>query len=192
MEGSANLQLERFPAAQCDKVTGRSSYAFDVALPGMLHGKLLRSPHAHARIRSIDTAAARSIRGVAAVLTGADTSDLADPYYGVGLRDQPVLCTDRVRYVGDTVAAVVACNERTAFEAAQAIAVEYEVLPALMTPADALAPDAPALFDQPAGGAMPAVGFGSTSTGEPAKNVLCEYTFAYGEADVDLAASAQV
>jgi CO/xanthine dehydrogenase Mo-binding subunit len=192
MDGSAKLQPERFPTAQRDKVTGRGRYTFDVVLPGMLHGKLLRSPHAHARILGIDTTAARSIPGVVAVLTGADTAALPDPFYGVGLRDQPVLCTDRVRYVGDTVAAVVACDDGTAFEAAQAIAVEYEVLPALMTPSDALAPDAPALFDQPAGGAMPEVGRGSTSTGEPAKNVLCEYTFAYGEAEAELETSAQV
>jgi CO/xanthine dehydrogenase Mo-binding subunit len=194
MDGFAS-RLEaapHFPAVLRDKVTGRTTYTFDVVLPGMLHGKLLRSPHAHARIVGIDTAAAAAIPGVVAVLTGRDTEQLADPFYGVGLRDQPVICTDRVRYVGDTVAAVVACDEYTAFRAARAIVVDYEPLPALMTPADALAPDAAALFDQPAGGAMPAVGDGSTSTGEPEKNVLCEYTFGYGEVDAALAESAAV
>ena len=181
-----------FPAYLSDKATGRTVYAFDVALPGMLHGKLLRSPHAHAWIRGIDTSAALAMAGVAAVLTGRDTADLPDPFYGVGLRDQPVICTDRVRYVGDTVAAVVACDERTAFAAAEAIVVEYEPLPALMTPEAALAPEAPALFDHPAGGAMLAVGAGSTSAGEPEKNVLCEYTFGYGDVAAALAESAAV
>ena len=190
MDGMCNAP--GFPAGLRDKVTGRTTYAFDVVLPGMLHGKLLRSPHAHARIRGIDTSMATAIPGVAVVLTGQDTAQLADPFYGVGLRDQPVICTDRVRYVGDTVAAVVACDERTAFRAAQAIVVDYEAQPALMTPDDALAPDAPALFDHPAGGAMPEVGEGSTSTGEPAKNVLCEYTFGYGDVDAALAGSAAV
>ncbi len=77
----------------------------------MQHGKLLRSPHAHARIRGIDTTAALAIPGVTAMLTGEDTAGLADPFYGVGLRDQPVIATDRVRYIGDTVAAVVAVDE---------------------------------------------------------------------------------
>jgi CO/xanthine dehydrogenase Mo-binding subunit len=181
-----------FPAMLRDKVTGRTTYAFDVVLPGMLHGKLLRSPHAHARIRGIDTSAAAAIPGVAVVLTGRDTAELADPFYGVGLRDQPVICTDRVRYVGDTVAAVVACDERTAFLAAQAIVVDYEVLPALMTPDDALAPDAPALFQHPTRGGVLGVGQGSTSTAEPSKNVLCEYTFGYGDVDAALAGSAAV
>jgi CO/xanthine dehydrogenase Mo-binding subunit len=175
-----------------DRVTGRTTYAFDITLPGMLHGKLLRSPHAHARIRGVDTAAARAIPGVVAVLTGADTAGLADPFYGVGLRDQPVIATDRVRYVGDTVAAVVAMDEETAFRAAGAIVVDYEVLPPLMTPEEALAPDAMALFDAPAGGAVVGVGEGSTLTAEPAKNVLCEYTFAYGDIDAALKESAAV
>ncbi|WP_428486482.1 xanthine dehydrogenase family protein molybdopterin-binding subunit [Rhodopila sp.] len=181
-----------FPPSGRDRVTGRTSFSFDIALPNMLHGKLLRSPHAHARIRHIDTTAARAIPGVAAVLTGQDTAQLADPFYGVGLRDQPLIATDRVRYVGDTVAAVVAGDEITAFRAAQAIVVDYQVLPALMTPQDALVPDAPALFDQPAGGGIIAVGQGSTCIGEPAKNVLCDYTFGYGDVDAALAASAAV
>jgi CO/xanthine dehydrogenase Mo-binding subunit len=180
------------PGAARNRVTGDTHYTFDVVRPGMLHGKLLRSPHAHARIRAIDTSAATAIPGVAVVLTGRDTAQLRDPFYGVGLRDQPVIATDRVRYVGDTVAAVVACDEQTAFRAVQAIAVDYEVLPALMTPAEALAPDAPALFDDPAGGAMIAVGQGSTGTAEPIRNVLCEYSFRYGDIDAALAESAAV
>jgi CO/xanthine dehydrogenase Mo-binding subunit len=181
-----------FPASAKDRVTGATRFTFDIALPGMLHGKLLRSPYAHARIRGIDVSAAVAIPGVKVVLTGKDTVSLADPFYGVGLRDQPVIATDRVRYVGDTVAAIVAIDERTAFQAAQAIVVDYEELPALMTTEAALADDAIALFDQPAGGGVVGVGEGSTLTAEPAKNVLCEYTFGYGDVDALLAASAEV
>ncbi|WP_428492057.1 xanthine dehydrogenase family protein molybdopterin-binding subunit [Rhodopila sp.] len=179
------------PAAR-DRVTGSTIYSFDVGVPNMQHGKLLRSPHAHARIRSIDTSAARAIPGVTAILTGADTAGLADPFYGVGLRDQPVIATDRVRYIGDTVAAIVAVDERTAFRAAQAIVVDYEPLPALMTADAALAPDAPALFDTPTGGTISPVGTASTNVAEPANNVLSEYTFGYGDADAAIAASAHV
>ncbi|HEY0181547.1 MAG TPA: xanthine dehydrogenase family protein molybdopterin-binding subunit [Rhodopila sp.] len=191
MDATPNA-TSRFPASARDRVTGRVRYAFDVELPGMLHGKLLRSPHAHARIRGIQTAAALAIPGVAAVLTGQDTAQLPDPFYGVGLRDQPVIATDRVRYVGDTVAAVIACDELTAFRAAAAIVVDYEVLPALMTPGDALAVDAPALFDHPAAGGGMGVGEGSTLVCEPARNVLCDYTFGYGDVDAALARSAAV
>jgi CO/xanthine dehydrogenase Mo-binding subunit len=180
------------PAGARERVTGNTGYAFDVALPGMQHGKLLRSPHAHARILSIDTTAALAIPGVTAIVTGADTTELPDPFYGVGLRDQPVICTDRVRYVGDTVAAVVAVDELTAFRAAQAIVVEYEPLPAVMTPEEALAPDAPAIFDTPAGGKITPVGTASTNVAEPAKNVLCEYTFGYGDIAAAFAGSAEV
>ena len=180
------------PNGARDRVTGSVTYAFDIALPGMLHGKLLRSPHAHAGIRGIDIRAAAKIPGVVTILTGQDTANLADPFYGVGLRDQPVIATDRVRYVGDTVAAIVACDELTAFKAAQAIVVDYEVLPALMATEAALAPDAPALFAHPAGGAVVAVGHGSSIVGEPTKNVLCEYTFGYGDVDTALASSAEV
>ena len=180
------------PPAIRDRVSGSVAYSFDIALPGMQHGKLLRSPHAHARIRGIDTTAALAIPGVTAILTGKDTADLPDPFYGVGLRDQPVIATDRVRYIGDTVAAIVAVDELTAFRAAQAIVVDYEPLPALMTPQEALAPDAPALFDQPAGGMITPVGTASTNVAEPVRNVLSEYTFGYGDADAALAASAEV
>jgi CO/xanthine dehydrogenase Mo-binding subunit len=181
-----------FSSTTQDRVRGTTAYTFDMTLPGMLHGKLLRSPHAHARICAIDTAAAGAIPGVAAIITGRNTASLADPFYGVALRDQPVIATDRVRFVGDPIAAIVACDEQTAFRAAQAIVVDYEVLPPLMTPAEAMAPDAPPLFDQPAGGAMVPVGHGSTAAAEPAKNVLCEYSFAYGDIDTAMDQSAAV
>jgi CO/xanthine dehydrogenase Mo-binding subunit len=100
-----------------DKVTGAARYTYDVSLPGMLHAKVLRSPHPHARIRSIDAAGALSLAGVAAVVSGADAAELLDPYYGVAIRDQPVIAIDKVRYVGDMVAAVAAVDEETAYRA---------------------------------------------------------------------------
>ncbi|MEA2978582.1 MAG: hypothetical protein QOF09_405 [Alphaproteobacteria bacterium] len=165
-----------------NKVTGAASFAFDAALPHMLHGKLLRSPQPHARIRSIDTSAADAMPGVACVVTGADVKALPDPFYGVALRDQPLIATDRVRYVGDVVAAVVAADEATAFRAAAAIKVEYEMLPPLMTIDDALASGAVTLFDGPTPGSAIPVGKGCTSVADPAPNVLCACSFAYGDA----------
>lgn len=181
MHGTRQLQQGASFANARDKVTGGSRYVFDVELPRMLHGKLLRSPHAHARIRRIDCAAALAIPGVACVVTGADIADLSDPLYGVGLRDQPVIASDRVRYVGDVVAAVVAIDEYTAFRAAQAVVVDYELLPAVMTMAEALAPDAPRLFEEPIVGVAFALGEGSASAIDPAPNVPYEYTFGNGD-----------
>ena len=165
------------------RVTGAADYTFDLTLPHMQHGKLLRSPHAHARIRCIDTRAALAIPGVTCVVTGADLASLADPLYGVALRDQPVIATDRVRYVGDVVAAVVAVDEATAFRGAQAIVVDYEPLPALMTMDAAQRPDAPLLFDTPIAGAGFPLGEGSQALTDPAPNVPYEYRFGYGEAE---------
>ncbi len=127
-----------------DKATGRALYADDISPPGMLHAKILRSPHAHARIVSIDASAALALEGVSAVLTGDELPTL----YGVipWTQDEQALCTDRARFVGDEVAAVCAVDEEAALAALDLIAVEYEVLPALMTPEAALADDAPLLF----------------------------------------------
>lgn len=175
-----------------EKVTGEAIYTPDLVIPGMLHGKLLRSPHAHARIRGIDASAALAIPGVACVVTGADAAALPAPVYGVVLWDQPLLAGDRARYAGDIVAAVVATDERTAFRACQAIRVDYEPLPPLMDIDAALALGAPLLFEEPAAGPGLRVGEGSRFLRDPAPNVLCEYGFRYGEAEAELAASAQV
>ncbi len=175
-----------------DKVTGRARFTFDVDLPGMLHAKVLRSPHAHARILSIDARRALALPGVACVLTGADAYQLPDPRYGVFVRDQPVLPWDKVRYVGDMVAAVAAVDEATAYQALALIDVRYEVLPPLMTMDEAEAPGAPLLFDEPAAGMAVPVGAGSSSVKEPRPNVLYEYGFRNGDADAALAASARV
>ena len=130
-----------------DKVTGRTVYAADVTLPGMLWGKLLRSPLPHARIRRIDASAAWRVPGVRAVVTGADHPNL---YVGKVLRDMPVLCWDRVRYVGDRVAAVAADTPEAADEALDLIDVDYEPLPAVFDPLEAMLPGAPLLHADPA------------------------------------------
>lgn len=121
-----------------DKASGRAVYTDDIALPGMLHGKILRSPHPHARIVSIDTSEAESLPGVHAVVTGRDLPTK----YGIipWTRDEEPLCTDRVRYIGDAVAAVAAVDEETANRALERIHVEYEILPAFLDPEDALSP----------------------------------------------------
>ncbi len=125
-----------------DKVTGKSVYAADVSLPGMLWGKVLRSPFPHARIVSIDTTAARAVPGVHAVITAAD---LPDSLVGRRLRDMPVLARDVVRFVGEKVAAVAAETEEAAEEALLLIDVEYEELPAVVDAHEAMDPGAPTL-----------------------------------------------
>jgi len=127
-----------------EKVTGRAHYAADILLPGMLWGKILRSPYPHARILRIDASKAWSVPGVRAVLTG---NDVRGHYQGKILRDLPVLCWDRVRYVGDRVAAVAAETVEAADAALERIEVEYEELPAVFDPLEALDPRAPLLHD---------------------------------------------
>ncbi|HUU46176.1 MAG TPA: molybdopterin cofactor-binding domain-containing protein [Acidobacteriota bacterium] len=130
-----------------DKVTGRAQYTADITLPGTIHGKILGSPIAHGIIKRIDTSKARALEGVLAVITGADVPDIL---YGVSPAryDEYVLAKDRVRYVGDQVAAVAAIDERTAEMACALIEVEYEELPAVFDPFSALAEGAPQLHDR--------------------------------------------
>ena len=122
-----------------DKSTGRAVYTDDIVLPGMLHGKILRSPYPHARIVSIDVSEAEKLEGVHAVITGADIPTK----YGIipWTADEYPLCTDRVRYIGDGVAAVAAVDEDQAIRALELIQVEYEELPAFLDPYEALAAD---------------------------------------------------
>ena len=110
------------------KVTGEFAYSSDLNVPGMLHGATLRSPHAHARILSIDISKAVALPGVHAVLTHADVPGAKT--YGLEFADQPVLAIDRVRYDGEPVAVVAAQSLEHARQAVRAIAVEYEPLPA--------------------------------------------------------------
>jgi 4-hydroxybenzoyl-CoA reductase alpha subunit len=120
------------------KVVGETKYADDLFLPRMAYGRLLRSSHAHARIRSIDTTRARALPGVYAVVTGADLPRVKFGILPVS-QDEEALCNDKVRMVGDPVAAVAAVDEETAERACRLIDVHYEPLPALMSIFDSLA-----------------------------------------------------
>jgi len=142
MDGTAAASPFRSPVTALDgpdKVTGVARYTFDVTLPGMVHAKVLRSPHPHARIVAIDAGRAEALPGVVAVVTGADAIKLPDPYYGVAIRDQPVVGIDKVRYVGDMVAAVAALDEETAYRALALIDVRYDPLLPVTTIDEALA-----------------------------------------------------
>ncbi len=121
-----------------EKLTGRWVYGADHRVPGMLYGKAVRSPHPHARILNIDVSQAWQIPGVRAVITGKDV-----PYlHGSAIRDEPFLAQERVRYAGEPVAAVAATSEESAEEAVERIQVEYEELPAIFEPLEAMRPGA--------------------------------------------------
>ena len=127
------------------KVSGRLKYAGDMTMPGMLHVQVLRSPHAHARIVSIDTSAAEAMDGVEGVITCADVP--GEDGFGVFVNDQPIMARDKVRYVGEAVAAVAAESALIAKRALSAIKVEYQPLPAVFDPDEAMRPGAPVLHD---------------------------------------------
>ena len=137
-----------------DKVTGRARYGDDMIVPGMLHGKTLRSPHAHAKIISIDTSEAEALSGVKAVVTYKDIPDhpLLAPPYGPMITDfhdisRNIMARDKVFYDGHPVAAVAATSERIAKAALLLIRVEYEILPHVLDPFEAAGADAPILHD---------------------------------------------
>ena len=134
------------------KATGQAIYADDIALPGMLHTKILRSPHPHAVIRGIDTSRAESLEGVHAVITGRDLSTV----YGVipWTPDEHALALKKVRFIGDEVAAVAALDEDTANEALRLIEVDYEVLPAFLDPEEALRTPSPQIHAEIRGKAL--------------------------------------
>lgn len=125
-----------------EKVSGKALYAADKLIPGTVWGKVLRSPYAHARIVRVDTARAKSHPGVLAVVTAADIPDVLT---GRRLRDMPMLARDRVRFIGEKIAAVAAEDRNAAEEAAQLIEVEYEPLPPVFDPLAAMKESAPEL-----------------------------------------------
>ncbi len=121
------------------KVTGRAEYVHNLRLPGMLYGKIFRSSVAHGRIKSIDTSAAAALGGVHRVVTGEDVKAIVpEPYYGPAFHDQPVLALDKVRYVGEPVAVVLAADPHVAEEAAALITAEYDELPAVYDEVEAV------------------------------------------------------
>ncbi|TWJ14185.1 xanthine dehydrogenase family protein molybdopterin-binding subunit [Geobacter argillaceus] len=132
------------------KAAGTARFTDDLSLPGMLHGKILRSPHAHARILRIDTTRAEKHPGVRAVIVG---EDFGDYRYGLkpDTRDEYPLARGKVRYLGEEVAAVAAIDEETALEALELIQVDYEVLPAVTDPEETLREGAPLIHDDKPG-----------------------------------------
>lgn len=126
------------------KVTGQTKYAADLPFEGLLWAKIVRSSVPHARIVKINSSKASALKGVRAVLTGADVKDI---FVGTRVKDQPVLAYDKVRTVGDAVAAVAADSEAIAEEASGLIEVEYEELPYVGDPVEALKPDSPLIHE---------------------------------------------
>src|SRR5687768_4883527 len=133
-----------------EKVTGKAVYTVDVDLPGMAHAKVLRSPYPHARIGRVDASKAERLPGVYAVITKEDQRELG--MFGAAYKDQTIVAVDKVRYVGDPVAAVAAVDEATAEEALALIDVDYEELPAVTNLDEALAAGAPLVHDSAASG----------------------------------------
>ena len=172
-----------------DKVTGRANFGADFTLPGMLTGKILRSPHAHARIRGIDTSRALSVPGVKAVVTAADFPDIPDGEQMVGegpmnFRDlsRNVMARDKALYDGHPVAAVAAATRAAADEALDLIDVDYEVLPHVIDVLEAMEPGAPLLHD------------GMFTSGVQPKpdrpsNVASRVEFSLGDVEAGLAAA---
>ena len=148
-KSAINLSVvgKRLPKVDApDKATGRAIYTDDISVPNMIYGKLLLSPVAHANIISIDTTKAKALPGVKVILTGKDVPDVT---YGTSppRYDENILAKNKVRYVGDVVAAVAAIDEETCYEAIKLIDVEYEELPAVFDPEEAMKDGAPRLFD---------------------------------------------
>jgi len=170
-DGRVGQPLARIGAAQT--ALGDRPFVDDIAVPGMLHGALVLSPHPRARVVRIDTTRARAVPGVRAVATAADVP--GERWYGLLLNDWPgfVAVGEEVRCVGDVLAAVAAADRHTAREAARLVEVSYELLPPVLDPHHALAPDAPRVNPQH-------------------ENLLERAVVRRGDADAALAASAHV
>ena len=172
------------------KVTGKALYVSDVKLTGMAYAKVLRSPYAHARILSIDTSQAARRRGVLAVLTGNNLEGL-NPYYGHAVKDHPLLAIEKVRYLGEPVAAVIAEDERIAFEALEFIEVKYEELKPVLTSEEALAKGAPLLHERKfEAGALR--GFEGEVTAGRGTNICQEAHIKWGDVEAAFARAASV
>jgi len=172
-----------------DKVTGRAQYGADITLPGMLHGKVLRSPHAHARIKSIDTAVARALPGVKVVITGKDLPDLPAGSQPMGelvinprYLSMNILARDKVLYDGHAVAAVVATSPYIAEEALGLIKVEYEVLPLVLEVRQAMQAGAPILLPELRTS-------GSPEKSDTPTNIASQVRFARGDLDAGFKAA---
>jgi CO/xanthine dehydrogenase Mo-binding subunit len=173
-----------------DKVTGRAEYVHNLSVPGMLHGKIVRSTLAHGRIRSIDTRAAAQQPGVHAVVTGEDIVKLIpDPYYGPAFHDQPILALEKVRHVGEPVAVVLAADPHVAEAAAGLVVADCEELPAVYDEVEAF--DGKVIVHdvlKPAG-TFPDL---KHLAGRRDTNVALDYHLRYGDVDQAFAAADRV
>jgi CO/xanthine dehydrogenase Mo-binding subunit len=156
-----------------DKVTGKARYTSDLSAPGMGHAALARSSVAHGVIRRIDTSAAEQLPGVRCVITAADVAD-CDPFYGESVLDQPFLAIDRVRYVGEPVAGIVADTEEIARQAADLVVLHVDPLPTLGTAAEAITSDTVIHPER-------------ASADDDLPNVCAKAVFEYGDVDSALA-----
>lgn len=159
-----------------DKVTGKAAYGADISAPGMLHGRILRSPHAHARIRAIDTSEAEKLAGVKAIVTGADLATPEDESYADVATN--CLARDKALYDGHAVAAVAATSKSIAKQAIRLIKVDYDVLPHVTDVDMAMQPDAPVVQE---GRALENVPAGMS------QNVTTRYQFGHGDLEAGFA-----
>ena len=175
-----------------DKVTGRAQYGADIQLPGLLHGKILRSPHPHARIKSIDTARALALPGVQAVVTSADLPQPSGKVMDLGegamanprFMSNNCLAGDKALYKGHAIAAVAASSLHLAEEALSLIDVEYEILPAVVTVLEAMKDDAPVLHERLANLSNPNMrpgGLRSDDDTGKATNIANHFVFEAGD-----------
>ena len=167
------------------KVTGRALHVGNIEMPGMLHVAVLRSPYAHARITRIEKSKAEALAGVAVVLTGAEIAKMPgiDPHFGPAFRDQPILAVERVCYIGDSVVAVAAVDQRTAEDALQLVEVDYEPLPAVHDVLEAVKADSPLVHEQH----RPAKTFADLAHVQAGKQSNICYHFKLRTGDVDKA-----
>ena len=174
-----------------DKVTGRARYSADIHLPGMLTGKLLRSPHAHARIRGIDTSRAEALPGVRAIVTAADLPDVSAEFtdqaegatVNYGFYSRNVIAREKALYKGHAVAAVAATDAATAERALDLIDVDYEILPPVLSAEDALADDAPILHERLLTMRSPALRSGGWGDAERQTNLANRFEFRLGDVE---------
>ena len=177
-----------------DKVTGKAHYSADISLPGLLYGKVLRSPHAHARIKAIDTSRAAAYPGVRAVITAADlqkpsgrASELAEgAMVNYRFLSNNVLAEDKALYKGHAIAAVAAASAHAAEEALKLIAVDYEVLPPVMDAQEAMQPDAPLLHERLAGMTTASIRAGGVLDDDDPRNgtnIANHFEFKLGDID---------
>ena len=174
-----------------DKVTGRARYSADIHLPGMLHGKLLRSPHAHARIRSIDCTRALELPGVKAVVTAADMPDVSAEFtdqaegamVNYGFYGRNIIAREKALYKGHVIAAVAATDPSVAEQALDLIEVDYEVLPPVLNAEDAMKDDAPILHERLLTMHSPTFRAGGWGDGDRQTNVANRFEFSLGDVE---------